>query len=225
MEIEIKNILEGWKNELVGLDTNSSIYKEAVRKLSICDNCVFKTNGIIKKCGACGCPLAPKAKSNSNCPKGAWELKMFLGGTYSEYNWRKELIPNLKLKYFNPIIKKSEWDEAAREKEIIEKIKSDIHLYVVNVREHKGFYTFSEVMDSVYQKKIVIFCIFIDYYSDFKNNIIEEKYNNILAISELCSVRAKENNSKFYQLITNIDSYVQDIQTIEKNILQQQINK
>ena len=32
-------------------------------------------------------------------------MKIFLGGTCNESTWRDELIPNLTIDYFNPVVK------------------------------------------------------------------------------------------------------------------------
>lgn len=71
--------------------------------------------------------------------------KVFLGGTCSGRDWRSELIPQLQIDYFNPVV--SNWTPEAEANEYIEKQSSDIHLYVIT-SDLKGVFSIAEVMDS-----------------------------------------------------------------------------
>jgi len=58
--------------------------------------------------------------------------KVFLGGTCNESTWRDELIPNLTIEYFNPILPKGvKWTDVHYEKEIKERKEADYNLYVI----------------------------------------------------------------------------------------------
>ena len=83
-------------------------------------------------------------------------MKVFLGGTCSGYNWRKELEPKLKCNYYNPIVKN--WSEADRLREVHERETADYVLYVIT-SGIKGVYSIAEVTDdSNKQPQKTIFC-------------------------------------------------------------------
>lgn len=45
------------------------------------------------------------------------ERKVFLGGTCNNSKWRDELIPNLTVDYFNPVV--DDWTPEAAKKEVL----------------------------------------------------------------------------------------------------------
>ena len=56
-------------------------------------------------------------------------MKVFLGGTCNGSKWRDQLIPLLKIDYFNPVVK--DWNEEAQAEEERQKAESDFCLYVI----------------------------------------------------------------------------------------------
>lgn len=87
-------------------------------------------------------------------------VKVFLGGTYEGYDWRKDLIKMMPdgVDYFNPVV--DNWTEECRQIEETEKQEScNIHLYVITPHI-AGVYSIAELMQSVLSRdKKVIFCI------------------------------------------------------------------
>ena len=76
--------------------------------------------------------------------------KVFLGGTCADTTWRDELIPKLKVDYFNPVVE--DWTPEDQQKEYDEKEKyCNIHFYCLT-KEMKGVFSVAEAVDSVYQK-------------------------------------------------------------------------
>jgi len=80
--------------------------------------------------------------------------KVFLGGTCADTDWRDELIPFLKVDYFNPVV--DDWtpdciDEEDRQKNHF----CNVHLYVIT-SDMKGVYSIAEVMDSASNHKGVV---------------------------------------------------------------------
>ena len=74
--------------------------------------------------------------------------KVFLGGTCNESTWRDELIPLLKVDYFNPVVE--DWTPEDQEIEKVEKYeKCDIHLYVITSKM-TGVFSIAEVIDSAH---------------------------------------------------------------------------
>lgn len=72
-------------------------------------------------------------------------MMVFLGGTVNGSKWREELIPKLKIDYFNPIV--DEWNEEAKRAEDDAKAKSDYLLFVLTPKL-EGFYSIAEVVDA-----------------------------------------------------------------------------
>lgn len=86
--------------------------------------------------------------------------RVFLGGTCEGYNWRKDLINELKdlkdVELFNPIV--DVWDEEARRRENKYKKNCDISLYVITPYM-EGCYSIAEaVEDSNKRPEKTVFC-------------------------------------------------------------------
>ena len=84
-------------------------------------------------------------------------MKVFLGGTCAESEWREKLIPLLKCDYFNPVVE--DWTPECQENEEREKKICDYHLYVITPKM-QGVYSIAEaVNDSKNVLRICIFCV------------------------------------------------------------------
>jgi len=70
--------------------------------------------------------------------------KVFLGGTTANSTWREELIKDLKIDYFNPVVE--DWDEKAQIEELKQRENCDYCLYTITP-EMKGPYSIAEVVD------------------------------------------------------------------------------
>ncbi|WQJ53582.1 MAG: phosphoesterase [Wendovervirus sonii] len=84
--------------------------------------------------------------------------RVFLGGTCNNSTWRKEIIPELTIEYFNPVVK--DWTEEAKQNEEIEKhIKCNLQLYVLTPRM-TGTFSIAEVTESAINNgKRTVLCI------------------------------------------------------------------
>jgi len=83
--------------------------------------------------------------------------KIFLGGTCNESTWRDDLIKDLKLDYFNPVV--DDWTEEDYQEELKQRKECDYCLYVITPKM-TGVYSIAEVVDdSNKQPKKTIFCI------------------------------------------------------------------
>lgn len=84
-------------------------------------------------------------------------MKVFLGGTCNGSKWRSEIIENLKIDYFNPVV--DNWDEKAQLNEIKEKNNADFLLFVITPLM-TGVYSIAEVVDASNKKpEKTILCI------------------------------------------------------------------
>ena len=70
--------------------------------------------------------------------------KVFLGGTCNNSTWRDELIPMLKVYYFNPVV--ANWTPECQAEELRQRESCDYCLYVITP-EMTGVYSIAEVTD------------------------------------------------------------------------------
>lgn len=106
--------------------------------------------------------------------------KVFLGGTCNGSTWRDELIPMLKIDYFNPVV--DDWNDEARTREIEERAKCDFVLYVITP-EMKGVFAIAEaVQDSNRRPGKTVFCWLKEYGGQ---KFDEEQLNSIGAVGSL----------------------------------------
>ena len=69
---------------------------------------------------------------------------VFLGGTCNGSTWRSRIIPLLNCDYFDPVV--SEWNEAARARELDARAHADIVLYALTPLM-EGCYSVAEAVD------------------------------------------------------------------------------
>lgn len=93
--------------------------------------------------------------------------RIFLGGTCNGTTWRDEMIKDLKVDYFNPVVE--DWTSEAQENERLEKdSKCNIHLYVIT-NKMKGVFSIAEAVDSAHNKKVdTIFHVIPKGFKDFQ---------------------------------------------------------
>lgn len=83
-------------------------------------------------------------------------VKVFLGGTCNGSTWRNQLIPMLKIDYFNPVVE--DWTEEHMIEERLQREACDYCLYVITPAM-KGVFSVAEaVEDSVKRPQKTIFC-------------------------------------------------------------------
>lgn len=84
----------------------------------------------------------------------------FLGGTCNESTWREELIPQLEIDYFNPVV--DNWGEAEQKEEVRQRETCDYVLYVIT-SEMQGVYSIAEVVDDSNKRpEKTVFCVLED---------------------------------------------------------------
>jgi len=71
-------------------------------------------------------------------------MEVFLGGTTNNSTWRKKIIPQLEIDYFDPVV--DDWDEEAKELELEKRGTCDFLLYVITPKM-KGVYSIAEAVD------------------------------------------------------------------------------
>ena len=97
--------------------------------------------------------------------------KVFLGGTCNGSNWRDELIPLLKLKYFNPVVE--DWSEECYAEELRQREECDFCLYVITPKM-TGVYSIAEVVDDSNKRpEKTIFCFIEEDEEEFTDEQIK----------------------------------------------------
>ncbi len=71
-------------------------------------------------------------------------MKVFLGGTCNDSDWRDIIIPLLNINYFNPVV--PDWTPECMAKEKHERTICDFCLYVITPKM-TGVYSIAEVVD------------------------------------------------------------------------------
>ena len=113
--------------------------------------------------------------------------KVFLGGTCNGSKWRDNLIELLdkKVQYFNPVVEN--WTEECRLKEIEEREKASVLLYVISPLM-TGVYSVAEAAsDSVKYPEKTIFCV-LDRDTDSEGKVVnftESQWKSLEATKEL----------------------------------------
>lgn len=87
-------------------------------------------------------------------------MKVFLGGTCNESQWRFRVIENLKIDYFNPVVE--DWTEDCMAEERRQRELCDYVLYVITPLM-TGVYAIAEVVDDSNKRpKKTVFCFIED---------------------------------------------------------------
>lgn len=84
-------------------------------------------------------------------------MKVFLGGTCNGSTWRDDLIPFLKIEFFNPVV--PDWIEECYQEELRQRELCDYCLYVITPKM-TGVYSIAEVIDDSNKRpEKTIFCV------------------------------------------------------------------
>ncbi len=71
-------------------------------------------------------------------------MKVFLGGTCNDSQWREQLKPMLEIDYFDPVV--PDWTPEAQQEELRQRETCDFVLYTITPRM-TGVYSIAEVVD------------------------------------------------------------------------------
>ena len=87
-------------------------------------------------------------------------MRVFLGGTCNESDWRERLIPMLAIDYFNPVV--DDWTPECQAEELRQREDCDFCLYCITPRM-TGVYSIAEAVDDSNKRpERTIFC-FLDF--------------------------------------------------------------
>lgn len=125
--------------------------------------------------------------------------KVFLGGTTNKTNWREDLIKDLKIDYFDPVV--DDWDEEAQKEEIKQRKECDFVLYVITPKM-EGVYSIAEVVDDSNKRpEKTIFCYLTD---DDGKEFSEHQIKSLDMVVEMI----KENGGKAFTSLGEVSDYL-----------------
>jgi hypothetical protein len=125
--------------------------------------------------------------------------KVFLGGTTNNSDWRDKLIKDLKIDYFNPVVK--DWNEEAQKREISERKNCDFVLYVITPKM-EGVYSIAEVIDDSNKRpeKTILAYLTEDDGKEFTKHQIKSL--------DMVGKMVKENGGKWFKTLNEVADYL-----------------
>jgi hypothetical protein len=125
--------------------------------------------------------------------------KVFLGGTCNESTWRDELIPLLKINYFNPVVEN--WDDKAYKEELHQREVCDYVLYVITPKM-TGVYSIAEIVDDSNKRpEKALFCVLE---SDGDKTFDEGQLKSLKKVGEM----VKKNGGKTFKSLHSIATWL-----------------
>mgnify|MGYP000970320331 CR=1 FL=1 len=125
--------------------------------------------------------------------------RVFLGGTCNNSTWRDQLISQLKIDYFNPVV--DDWNEAAYQKELYERKYCDYVLYVITPKM-AGVYSIAEVVDDSNKRPDkTLFCILKEDEIDFFD---KGQLKSLIAVAKM----VKENGAHVFGSLESVAEYL-----------------
>lgn len=128
-------------------------------------------------------------------------MKIFLGGTTSNSKWREQMIPLLKIDYFNPVVKR--WTEECKAEEEKQKEICDYLLYVIT-RSYSMYSIAEAVNDSNKRPEKTIFCVLNEEMPNKKMAFTNSNLNRLDAIGQI----VEENGGKYFTSLVAVANYI-----------------
>ena len=108
-------------------------------------------------------------------------LKFYVG-TCNNSNWRNELIPLLKIDYFNPLV--DDWTEDCYKHELEERKNSDFCLYTITPKM-SGVYSIAEVIDDSNKRPQSTILVLLEI--DDSIEFTEGQWKSLIAVAKMVS--------------------------------------
>ena len=125
--------------------------------------------------------------------------KVFLGGTCNGSHWRKQVIKDLKLHYYDPM--REEWTAEMVQEELKQRAESDFCLYVLTPKMD-GFYSVAEVVDD--SNKRPAKTIFSFLHDDEGKKFSNSQLKSLKQIAEM----VKQNGARYFETLEEVTSYL-----------------
>lgn len=133
------------------------------------------------------------------------ELEVFLGGTTNESDWRDKLVPKLKIKSFNPVVK--DWNEEAQKREIEKRKTCDYVLYVITPKMI-GVYSIAEVVDDSNKRPKKTLYAYLKEDGDKKFN--DHQLKSLKMVDQMIT----ENGAKTFQSLDEIATFLNNAASV-----------
>lgn len=109
-------------------------------------------------------------------------MKVFLGGTCNESNWRNLIVTMLTIDYFNPVV--PDWTPDCMAEEVRQRAECDICLFVITPKM-TGIYAIAEVVDDSNKKPDRT--VFVRLRADGQAKFDEGQWRSLGALEQLLS--------------------------------------
>lgn len=128
--------------------------------------------------------------------------KVFLGGTCNGSTWRNDLIPLLKIDYFNPVIEN--WTPECQAEEIVQREECNFCLYVITPKM-TGVYSIAEVVDDSNKRpEKTLLCVFE------KDQDAEFNKHQIKCLVQICKM-VIENGGKTFTSLKDVADHLNSL--------------
>ena len=125
--------------------------------------------------------------------------KVFLGGTCNESTWRNELIEDLKINYFNPVVE--DWTPECMVEEIRQRETCDFVLYTITPKM-TGVYSIAEVIDDSNKRpEKTLLCILVE---DNKKFFTNGQWKSLQQVGEM----VRRNGGKTFVRLYSVAEYL-----------------
>lgn len=128
-------------------------------------------------------------------------MKVFLGGTCNNSNWRDKMIRLLNIEYFNPVVKN--WTPECQAEEILQRETCDFVLYTITPKM-TGVYSIAEVVDD--SNKRPNKTIFVTLVNDECDMFTEAQWKSLMAVGSM----VEKNGTKFFFTLEDAAKYMND---------------
>ncbi len=125
--------------------------------------------------------------------------KVFLGGTCNNTTWRNDLIPLLKIDYFNPVVE--DWTPECMKEEKKQRKISDFCLYTITPKM-TGFYSIAEVVDDSNKRPEKTIMLIIN--KDEKLTFNKHQIKSMISVATMVS----KNGGKIFFKLTDVANYL-----------------
>lgn len=126
-------------------------------------------------------------------------MKIFLGGTCNDSQWREDLIPKLDIDYFNPVVE--DWTPECMDEELKQREECDYCLYVITPKM-TGVYSIAEAVDDSNKRpEKIVFC-YLDEDGDESFDEHQQK-----SMKQVCKM-IEENGGKVCSGLDDVAHYV-----------------
>ena len=140
--------------------------------------------------------------------------KVFLGGTINGSTWRDDVIPHLRINFFNPVVK--EWTDAAYKEELLEREDCDYCLYVLTPKM-TGVYAVAEVVDDSNKRpEKTIFCIIV---KDDEEEFSNFQVKSLIAVGKM----VRKNGGRWYASMGEVIQFLNSQSEDEENTISSRI--